>query len=236
MNVLLMSAKPKDPLDLVGLEPAIIELQVEDKKNKKKAPATELEKEKEKRLQLKEQRLSSSISQINVKPQLPVQEIEEVDKSALLDKIVAYRDKFPNLKKRNTVSAKSCAEDLYDELHYIEMQLGYKKDNNLGALLMHGSMHAVEYVHNEVFNPFNLNLNGLAKVTKDNMSEFQPILDELMIKYGTGMYVGPEMRLVLAMGAMVVTVHSANSGDPRIAVALEKMNQTVKMPASSANL
>ena len=84
-----MSAKQKDPLELVGLEPAIIELQVEDKKNKKKAPATELEKEKEKRLLLKEQRLSSNISQFTTKPQTPVQEIEEVDKSALLDKIVA---------------------------------------------------------------------------------------------------------------------------------------------------
>ena len=48
-----------------------------------------------------------------------------------------------------------------------------------------------------------------------------------MIKYGTGLYMSPETRLVIAVGAMCVTVHSANSGDPRLAHALEKMNQPV---------
>ena len=57
-----------------------------------------------------------------------------------------------------------------------------------------------------------------------------------MIKYGAGMYMSVEMRLVLALGATVLTVHGANSGDPRIATALEKMNQKVVLPDSGKDL
>eukprot|EP00964_Phaeocystis_antarctica_P121584 scaffold85248_cov42-Phaeocystis_antarctica.AAC.1 len=68
------------------------------------------------------------------------------------------------------------------------------------------------------------------------MSEFEPIVDELMIKYGAGMYMSVEMRLAVAIGATVLTVHGANSGDPRVAAALEKMNRTVVLPESGKDL
>jgi hypothetical protein len=236
------SSRDKDPLELGGLDPAAISAVIQEKKGGKLKPPSELEVQKEARLASKEKRLntappstdpkapaSTDRSSANAPPQ-------DIDKSALLDKLVAYKERFPHLKKRNNVSAKSSAEDILDELHYYEMQLGSKQDSNMGAMILHGSMVAVEAIHRDVFNPLGLNLQGLAKVTKDNMAEFQPIVDELMIKYGAGMYMSPEMRLVLSIGALVMTVHGANSGDARIAHALEKMNQPVKVPAGAKDL
>ena len=46
----------------------------------------------------------------------------------------------------------------------------------------------------------------------------------------------PETRLVLAVGAMVATVHMANSGDPKLANTLQAMNQRIKVPAAAKDL
>ena len=231
-----MNHPKDDPLSLSDLNPNKIAAEVAEKKIKKKAEPTELEIQKEQRLAMKEKRISgpSGPNAPSAPPPPPPVSIEE--KSALLDKLGAYRERFPHLKKRNNVTVKSSADDIEDELHYCEMQLGSRQDNNIGGMILHGSMLAIETVHRDVYNPLGLNLNGLAKVTKDNMAEFQPIVDELVIKYSTGLYMGPEMRLVLAMGALVMTVHGANSGDVRIASALEKMNTGVKVPAGADDL
>ena len=228
--------KEEDPLGMSGLEPAAIEAAVESKKTKTKPPPTELEVQKESRLAAKEKRLADKPNSAPPGPDPYLPPVVELDKSALLDKLGAYKERFPHLKKRNNVSIKSSADDILDELHYYEMQLGSKQDGSFGAMILHGTMLAVETIHRDVWNPMGLNLNGLARVTKDNMSEFQPIVDELMIKYGGSMYMSPEMRLTLALGALVMTVHGANSGDPRIASALEKMNAEVKVPKSAADL
>tara|TARA_X000000368_G_scaffold418069_1_gene416403 strand:- start:343 stop:1059 length:717 start_codon:yes stop_codon:yes gene_type:complete len=232
----------RDPLELGGLDPVAISTAIQDKKNGTKKPASELEMQKEARLASKEKRLNSGTPSAGPKAPVstdrspPTPPPPEVDKSALLDKLVAYKERFPHLKKRNNVSVKSSADDILDELHYFEMQLGSKQDSSMGMMLLHGSMVAVEAIHRDVWNPLGLNLQGLAKVTKDNSAEFQPIVDELMIKYGAGMYMSPEMRLALSIGALMMTVHGANSGDARIAHALEKMNQPVKVPAGAKDL
>ena len=230
----------KDPLDLAGLDPANIAKVLDAKNSKGKLP-TELEVKKGARVELKEQRISKGLSagksggnQSETPP--PAVHFDVVDKSSLLDRLGAYRERFPNLKKRNNVTAKSGVEDILDELHYCEVQLGSKQDGSMGCTLLHGTMVAVESFHRDVWNPMGLRLTGLGQITKDNMSEFEPIVDELMIKYGAGMYMSVEMRLALAIGATVLTVHGANSGDPRIATALEKMNQKVAMPESGKDL
>ena len=69
---------------------------------------------------------------------------------------------------------------------------------------------------------------SLTAVARDNQEQFAPILDELFIKYGASMYVGPEMRLAMAMGTLIYTVHSANR-NPEVAAAMAKMNQPVKV-------
>ena len=81
--------------------------------------------------------------------------------------------------------------------------------------------------------PLNLRLEGLGKIAKDNIDEFIPIIDELMIKYSAGLYVSPEARLALAVGSVVMTVHSANSGDPRLAEAVKRVSQPVKKPVGA---
>ena len=228
--------KDPDPLSMGDLNPNKIAAEVAEKKIKKKAEPTEIEVQREQRLQNKEKRMGGPSGPNAPPAPPPPPPVSAEEKSALLDKLGAYRERFPHLKKRNNVTVKSSADDIEDELHYCEMQLGSRQDNNIGGMILHGSMLVIETVHRDVYNPLGLNLNGLAKVTKDNMAEFQPIVDELMIKYSTGLYMGPEMRLVLAMGALVMTVHGANSGDVRIASALEKMNTGVKVPAGADDL
>tara|TARA_Y100000817_G_scaffold290599_1_gene261428 strand:+ start:1409 stop:2125 length:717 start_codon:yes stop_codon:yes gene_type:complete len=233
-----------DPMMMGGLDPARMAEEKAKKNTKPAKPPTEAELAKEARLQAKEQRLaqqSAPAPKATPKPRAPAAAAAapafEVDKPYLIDRIEAYRERFPHLKKRNNISAKSTVDELFDELHYYEKQLGSgDKGGGVGPMLLHGSMCIVEAVHRDVFNPFNLNLTGLGQVTKDNMDQFEPIVDELLIKYGSSMYLGPEMRLALALGSVIMTVHGANSGDPRIANALSKMNNTVKVAESSSDL
>ena len=222
-----------DPLDLGGLEPAAISAAIEKKAVGKSKPASELELKKEARLASKEQRLHAKVEPPAAPAPTPA---PEVDKSALLDQLHAYRDRFPSLKRRNNVTVKSSLEDIHDELHYYAKQLGSKDNENTGALLLHGAMLGLETLTRDVWNPLRLDLTDLGRVTKANMSEFQPIIDELMIKYGSGMYVGPELRLAIAVGATVATVHAANSGNVRVADALERMHQPVRVPEDSKDL
>lgn len=150
----------------------------------------------------------------------------EVDKSALLDKIMMFREKFPNLKSRNKTSAKSSAEELEDELHYFEQQLG-TREGSVGMQCFQLLIAGLEETTTKHYNPLGLRLQGLSAVTNQNQEQFAPIIDELMIKYGASMYVGPEMRLVMALGSLVWTVHAANSGNPALASAMEKMGKKV---------
>ena len=230
----------RDPLDLAGLDPGNISKTIDEKKGGKAKLPTELEVKKEERLASKEVRMAKQISthapagKGGQTVEAPPPEV--YDKSYLLDRLGAYRERFPHLKKRNNVTAKSGVEDILDELHYCEVQLGSKQDGSMGCTLLHGTMIGVESFTRDVWNPMGLRLTGLGQITKDNMSEFEPIVDELMIKYGAGMYMSVEMRLAVAIGATVLTVHGANSGDPRIAAALEKMNRNVVLPESGKDL
>lgn len=153
-----------------------------------------------------------------------------IDKSTLLDKIGSYRERFPELKSRNKVSAKSSADEIEDELHFIEQQLG-SSNTNLSGQIFVACMGGLEYATTHHFNPLGLNLTGLGNVTRDNLADVQPILDELQIKYGWNMYMSPELRLAALVGTIMYTVHTANSGDPSTAEALRKMNQPMPKKA-----
>ena len=74
-----------------------------------------------------------------------------------------------------------------------------------------------------VYNPLNLRLNGLGECCKGNITQFEPLLDELAIKYGAGLVVSPEIRLAVMIGTTMLTVHAANSGNPHVTKALDKM-------------
>ena len=237
----MASSSRDDPLELAGLDPAVIEAKDAAAKNKK-PPTTELELAKEARLAEKEKRLAAvkvaqaaAAKAATAPPATPPP--PQVDKSMLLDKIGAYRERFPHLKKRNgSVTLKSSVDEIIDELHYIEMQLGSSGGSSsiAGTVLIAG-MVGVEKFTDSYWNPLGLNLHGLGTVTQQNLSEFQPILDELMIKYHAGCYTSPEWRLVLTMSATIMTVHAANN-DPEAARAVKSMHQKMSMPAGAADL
>ena len=228
-----------DPLNLAELDPNEIQSKIDARDNKPRKPPTELELQKEARLTEREKRLAAD----RHKKTTPTSQIPaaappppKLDRSVLLDKIAAYRDRFPSLKKRNNVSAKSTYEEIEDELHYIELQLGSQGGGqSFGATIMYGSMVCLEKFTHEYWNPLGLNLTGLGAITQQNMDQFQPIIDELMIKHNAGMYTSPEWRLALAIGATVITVNAANS-NPEMARAVKGMNQAVSVPSNSNDL
>jgi hypothetical protein len=178
---------------------------------------------------LREERLSKGRKEAPPPPPPPPPEPEPPvkDRSALLDRLTAYKERFPELKSRNRINGKSSTEEIEDEIHYIEQQLG-SKDGSMASTLLLTATAGIEHITANHFNPLGLNLTGLTQVTRDNQAEFTPILDELAIKYGASMYVGPEMRLIGLLGTMMYTVHAANSGDVRTAAALQKMSASMK--------
>ena len=215
-----------------GLEPEAIE-QVVSKKGKK--VESEEAKIRAQTNAQREQRLSSGKAPVPPSaPSAPSEPIEPPkDRSKLLDKVQAYKEKFPHLKSRNKLSGKSSADEIEDELHYFESQLG-TKDGSMHVQLFLASLAGLEAVTAKHYNPLGLNLNGLHEVARTNQAEFAPILDELVIKYGVSMYVSPEVRLLGVLGTLIYTVHAANSGDTRTAAALAKMSKAA--PATGGDL
>ena len=227
-----------DPLALIDLEPSAISAAIESKSKSKLKGPSELEVKKEERLNMKEQRLHSGVAKLktSTKDAQPSPPPPKVDVSPLLDQISAYKERFPHLKSRNAkLSAKSSAEEVEDELHYIEMQLGSQKDGSFGCQIFVTSLSMLESA-SQSFNPLGLNLTGLGRVATDNVQQFAPVIDELMIKYGAGLYMPPEVRLVCMTPGLVLTVHQANNGNPGVLEAMRKVNQSVTPPANSSDL
>lgn len=151
----------------------------------------------------------------------------ELDRQAILDRITAYRERFPRLKQRNKFSVKSTDLELLDELHYIELQLGSNNGSAMTHQIFLATMSGLEAVTTNYYNPLNLNLTGLGGICRDNMDQFTDLLDEIGIKYGASIACPVELRLAIAVSTVVLTVHSANSGDGRLASSLSSMGQQV---------
>lgn len=239
-----MASSNSDPLALGDLDPDRIAAAISARDKKTGKAPSELDLQKEARLAQKEARLNSGplTEKVNgakrTSPQDPPAAPPpppKLDRSMLLDKIGAYRERFPHLKKRNNVTAKSSNEEILDELHYIEMQLGSSSPTNLGGSIVVGALWGIEKVTANYWNPLGLELNGLGTVAQQNMDQFQPIIDELMIKYGAGAYTSPEWRLALMIGATVITVNAANQ-NPDMARAVKSMNMAVNRPSSGKDL
>ncbi len=238
----MASSSRDDPLSLSELDPEKIQGRIDARDKKTGKAPSELDLQKEARLAEKEKRLGTGGACSQRKASMPSEVPSTApppppkDRSVLLDKITAYRDRFPNLKKRNNLTAKCSIEEIEDELHYLELQLGSQGGvQNFGATVLYGTMLGLEKVTNDYWNPLGLNLNGLATVTQQNIDQFQPIIDELMIKHNAGVYTSPEWRLALAIGATVMTVNAANN-NPEMARAVKSMNQAVNKPAGADKL
>lgn len=239
-----MASSSRDPLNLSELDPDAIQAKIDSRDKKTGKTPTELDLQKEARLAEKEKRLASGTAATRKSASSAPSEgpassppPPQMDRSLMLDKISAYRERWPNLKKRNNVTGKSSEAEIADELHYVELQLGTQNGGgaSVSSAVMYGTMVGVETFTRDYWNPLGLDLNGLATVTKQNMAEFQPILDELVIKHGMGGYTSPEWRLALMIGATAMTVNAANQ-NPDMARAVKSMNQAVNPPGGSADL
>jgi hypothetical protein len=144
---------------------------------------------------------------------------EYEERQTTLDKIGKYRDRFPKLKKRNgTLTIRSSMVELYDELHFIEQQLGKDEGPNgslkPGNLCFVACMHGIEMstVH---WNPLNLKLAGLGQTVQTSIKQFEPLLDEFMIKHALDIAASVELRIIMMVATTVATVHIANTQGPR---------------------
>ena len=229
-------SRKEDPLALGGLNPTAIDEAVANRNVKPGKEPSALDKQKEERLQQREKRLSNpqAAKQDDTAAKLKEERDGYKARSKALDKISAYKERFPWLKSRNkTVGS---MEQIQDELHFYELQLAQQgKGNNMSAKVLIAAMGGVEAA-TQFYNPLNLNLSGLGEVTRQNIDEFQDILDELAIKYGGGAYMPPEYRLVLSLGAMIFTVHSANVNGPSLGVAAARAKATMQRPTDEQGL
>ena len=152
------------------------------------------------------------------------------EKTHMLDLITAYRERFSFLKKQNAVSVKSTDDELRDELAYTETQLGSRKESGAAGTVLCTALTSLEVVTRDHYNPLGLDLSGLGQIARENMEDIQPLLDELTIKYSTGMSMCVEVRLAMSLGVLVYTVHSANSGNTKVAEVLSKASRPITVP------
>lgn len=222
----------EDPLFLAGLpEPDDPGIQgdVKSKSQKEKTEVSKLNAETKRK---QEERLQKESTGLKTRappapPAPPPAPPPPDNRSKLIDRIMAYKQRFPHLQSRNKITMKASEEELQDELHYFENQLGGGAQSALGMNIFLAGLAGVEKCASDVWNPLGLNLAGMTQVARDNPTQFEPLVDELMLKYGSNRPMGPELRLVFAIGTLMYTVHAANTGDERVKAALEKMGQAI---------
>ena len=91
-----------------GLDPGNISAVIEEKSKARIKPPSELDLKKEERLAQKEQRLTASKERAAAASASgPSVTPDPIDISRLIDQITSYRERFPHLKSRNKISAKS---------------------------------------------------------------------------------------------------------------------------------
>ncbi|KAL3913411.1 MAG: hypothetical protein SGPRY_007988 [Prymnesium sp.] len=94
--------------------------------------------------------------------------------SAVLDTISTYKERFPELKTRNSkLNAKKSAEEVLDELHYIELhyielQPGSHEDGSVGCQVFVEALGKMEQTSPN-YNTRNLQLQGLGQTDHDNI-------------------------------------------------------------------
>ena len=144
-----------------------------------------------------------------------IEEDEYEDRQVALDKVMKYRQRFPELKSRNrNLSIKSSLMELLDEVHFIEEQMGTRDDAGLmrpANMVFIAGMYGLEHGA-QVWNPLNLKLQGLGQTVQASLAEFEPLIDEFCIKHGMELAASVEVRILGMVAMTVATVHAANTG------------------------
>ena len=201
-----------------GFEPSALAAQAANPKTQTAAARQAVAVAKEERLAKKEERLANKENQppprpmpapVAAPPPAPAAPVQ--DRNTLLDLLEAYRKRFPDLKKRHNITPKSSIEEIKEEIQHCERQLGSSTgDDGVGAQVFLAGVNAIEVITTKHWNPLGLRLEGLTAVTRDNFESLSDVIDELTIKYTSGVTMSPEVRLCLTFGALIATVHTAN--------------------------
>lgn len=152
-------------------------------------------------------------------------EEETLDRDDLIRQIEDYHREFPeilnnkdvkkaqeNVKKvRERYTDATSTEKIKEDLELIKVAVGGK---NMGGALS-GLCVPIAMIIEHVGSEMGLKLNGpsksLTEVVHTNRTVFESCIKEIVCKYGLGTYMQPEVRLAIALGSCVLSVHTENT-------------------------
>ena len=125
-----------DPLNLIELDPVVLSAAQEERVAAKKKGGASSSKAPSEPKEMKKQKEVVAAMAETPQELPPPPSPEEL--RVMLDKIGAYKERFPNLKSRN--KKLSTPEEIEDELHYIQLQLGSstQSGNSRRCRTLHG--------------------------------------------------------------------------------------------------
>jgi hypothetical protein len=156
--------------------------------------------------------------------ELPMSEGEKLRRRQILVKIKKYKTTFPQITEDvDTTDARDLSlNELENMVEDIEFLVSVRQSAGAARQMFLSSMNVAETIGK----PIGLKLTGLTNVCAANNDLLQ-IVDEVSIKYGDQVSIGPEVRLGLLLMQLVTAVHQHNkSGDvpkPIDNVAREKL-------------
>ena len=159
-------------------------------------------------------------------------------KATLLKRVAGYRQLNGALKPRHAkwCIVQSSQQEIEQEVRHLEDELGKGDTRSLGTHLLLTFMSGVETLTREVYNPLNLQLSGLADITRSKSAELAPLIEELMIKYDASLSVAVEWRLAMVLTQTVVLVHMANTGNLPLEKVLAASQRPIVPPNGAADL
>ena len=141
-------------------------------------------------------------------------EDEKAEKIKVWGKCQAYLKSFPQrlaMIKAPKEPMKKSLEELQFMLSEIHAQLGKTGAADLMTALYGEAMVGIENYHHQ-WNPFKLNLNGLGKVTEQNLEKLiHPLMEELVIEYDWFFSMGIIPRILQATAGLMLTTHRMNA-------------------------
>lgn len=159
-----------------------------------------------------------------------IEEEEVLNREDLLRQIEEYYREFPDIlnsketkkaqesvkKVRSRYSEATPTEKIKEDLDLIKVAVaGKNMAGTLSGLCVPAAM-IIEHVGEHM----GLKLKGpsesLSAVVYTNRAVFESCIKELVCKYGLGGYMQPEVRLAMALGSCVMSVHTKNDTAEKI--------------------
>jgi hypothetical protein len=126
-----------------------------------------------------------------------------------------YLRKLEHLETKGaTVSKKYSMESSLDEMigEYESIISEKARSNSVkfqGTMLM-TALTGIEYM-NSVFNPFDINLDGLSEQVGEDIEDYDDIFQELHEKYKSKASMAPEIKILFKLASAAMMIHMTNS-------------------------